>query len=39
VGEVGAMFRVYHDESFLGVGSLDDTGALVPTRLISTSNQ
>ena len=39
IGTAGEMFRVYHDESFLGVGSLDDAGALVPTRLISTSNQ
>ena len=39
IGAAGGVFRVYHDEGFLGVGNLDDAGALVPTRLISTSNQ
>lgn len=38
-GAEGALFRVYHDERFLGVGTLTEGGVLVPTRLMSTGTQ
>lgn len=38
-GVAGVLLRVYHDERFLGVGTLAEGGVLVPTRLMSTGTQ
>lgn len=38
-GVVGVLYRAYVEERFLGVGTLDERGQLVPMRLMATGNQ
>ncbi|MDD3353343.1 tRNA pseudouridine(55) synthase TruB [Zoogloea sp.] len=35
-GECGRMYRAYEGERFLGVGTVDEKGALIPNRLVAT---
>lgn len=38
-GVVGVLYRAYVEKRFLGVGTLDERGQLVPMRLMATGNQ